>query len=191
MYEIRKRKNNIREKYKKLRASLDPSAKARMDDAICQHFLSMATYRFASTLLMYAPKNDEVNIFPIAVQALADGKKVAFPRCIPAAHDMVYHYVTSLDQLKSGSYGLLEPTEDLPSYDRASKEVTACLVPALVYDKKGYRLGYGKGYYDRYLSSFTGSKVGLIYSDFMVDLLPRGRFDLAVDFIITERGLKV
>ena len=191
MYEIRKRKNDIRTKYKALREAIPPEKKAQMDAKICTTFLGLATYRYASVLLMYAPKSDEVDIMPIAEKALADGKKVAFPRCIPDTHDMEYHFITSLDQLEKGTYGLLEPTPDLPVYDRESVEPTACIVPALVYDKRGFRLGYGKGYYDRYLGSYTGSKVGMIYSEFIIDTVPRGRFDLSVDFIVTERGLKV
>ena len=191
MYEIRKRKNDIREKYKALRAALAPEKKAQMDEKICKAFFNLATYRYASVLLMYAPKPDEVNIMPIAERALADGKQIAFPRCIPETHDMEYHFITSTDQLKKGAYGLLEPTPDLPVYDRESSVPTACIVPALVYDKRGYRLGYGKGYYDRYLGSYIGSKVGMIYSDYIIDSLPRGRFDLSVDFIVTEKGLRV
>ncbi len=191
MYEIRKRKNDIRAKYKALREAIPADQKAAMDEKICRTFISLATYRYASILLLYAPKSDEVNVLPIAEKALADGKKVAFPRCIPDSHDMEYHFVTSLDQLARGTYGLLEPTPDLPKYDRDSIEPTACIIPALVYDKRGYRLGYGKGYYDRYLGKYAGSKVGMIYSDFIIDTLPRGRFDLSVDFIVTEKGLKV
>lgn len=191
MYEIRKQKNDIREKYKALRMAISPEKKAEMDERICESFLKLATYRYASVLLMYSPKSDEVNILPIAERALADGKKIAFPRCIPETHDMQYHYITSLDQLKKGTYGLLEPTPDLPVYDRESTAPSACIVPALVYDKRGFRLGYGKGYYDRYLGSYIGSKVGMIYSDYIIDALPRGRFDLSVDFIVTEKGLRV
>ncbi|MBQ8248351.1 MAG: 5-formyltetrahydrofolate cyclo-ligase [Clostridia bacterium] len=191
MYEIRRRKNDIREKYKALRAAIPHEKKLQMDEKICNTFISLATYRYASVLLMYSPKGDEVNVLPIAERALKDGKQVAFPRCIPETHDMEYHYVTSLDQLKPGTYGLLEPTPDLPRYDRASTAPSACIIPALVYDKNGFRLGYGKGYYDRYLGSYIGSKVGMIYSDYIIDSLPRGRFDLSVDFIATEKGIKV
>lgn len=191
MYEIRKRKNDIREKYKALRTALPADVKGAMDAKICGAFCNLATYRYSSVLLMYSPKADEVNVIPIAERALADGKQVAFPRCIPETHDMEYHYVTSLDQLKKGTYGLLEPTADLPVYDRNSAAPTACIIPALVYDRAGYRLGYGKGYYDRYLGSYMGSKVGMIYSDYIIDTLPRGRFDLSVDFIVTEKGLRV
>lgn len=191
MYEIRKQKNEIREKYKALRQAISPDKKAQMDERICSTFVNLATYRYASVLLMYSPKADEVNILPIAERALADGKKIAFPRCIPETHDMQYHYITSLNELKPGTYGLLEPTPDLPVYDRESTAPSACIVPALVYDRGGYRLGYGKGYYDRYLGSYIGSKVGMIYSDYIIDALPRGRFDLSVDFIVTEKGLRV
>ncbi len=192
MYEIRKKKNDIREKYKALRMALNPEVKAIMDEKICNAFISLATYRYASVILLYAPKSDEVNILPIAERALADGKRIAFPRCKPETHDMDYHFITSLDQLEKGSYGLLEPRPELPIYDFANETAPgACIVPALVYDKHGYRLGYGKGYYDRYLGSYSGSKVGMIYSDYIIDSLPRGRFDLNVDFIVTEKGLRV
>ena len=153
--------------------------------------MGSVTFRYASVLLFYAPKGDEVDVIPAVRRALSDGKRVAFPRCIPGTHDMEYHFVEDLSQLEKGAYGIMEPSAELPVYDRASTESAACVVPALVYDREGYRLGYGKGYYDRYLGSFTGAKVGLIYSDFVVDKLPRGRFDLAVDFIVSERGIQV
>lgn len=191
MYEIRRRKNEIREKYRAKRLAIDPESKAKMDFKICETFLASATYRYAAVLLLYSPKSDEVNVLPIAEKAFADGKKVAFPRCVPGTHDMNFHFVENLSVLERGSYGLLEPAENLPIYDRTSPEPAACVVPALVYDKKGYRLGYGKGYYDRYLGTFTGSKVGLIYNSFIIDEVPRGRFDLSADFIVTERGIRV
>ncbi len=191
MYEIRKLKNDIREKYKAVRAAIPVDKKAEMDEKICTTFLSLATYRYSSILLMYSPKGSEVNVMPIAKKALEDGKKVAFPRCIPGSHDMEYHFITSLEQLVKGTYGLLEPSADLPKYDRNDNTPSACVIPAIVYDKAGYRIGYGKGYYDRYLGSFSGSKVGMVYSECITDKLPRGRFDLMVDFMVTEKGIKV
>lgn len=191
MYEIKRQKNEIREKYKPLRAALDREAKARMDEKICANFLSLATYRYASVLLLYAPKRDEINILPIAEQALRDGKKIVFPRCLADSHEMTYHYVNDLSELTPGTYGIPEPSEDSPLFEKESGMPAVCLIPALVYDKAGYRLGYGKGYYDRYLSDFNGAKAGIIYSDFILDEIPRGRFDLAVDFLVTEKGIKV
>jgi len=65
------------------------------------------------------------------------------------------------------------------------------LVPCLAYDSYGYRIGYGKGYYDRFLSAFEGTKIGLCYSDFKLDKLPRGKYDVKLDVIITEKGVMV
>ena len=83
---------------------------------------------------------------------------------------------------------MLEP---IPEKCRKLNDFTSsvCIVPALVYDKQGFRLGYGKGYYDRFLSGFHGVTAGLIYSDFVVKSLPRGRFDKASDIAITEKGV--
>ncbi len=191
MFDIKRQKDAIREVYKPKREAIPADVKAELDRKIFDTFTSLATYRYASVLLLYYPKPDEVNILPIAEKALQDGKKVAFPRCMPDIHDMNYHFITSVDDLKEGTYGIFEPDENLPKYDRESGEPAACIIPALVYDKKGYRLGYGKGYYDRYLSSYTGTKVGMIYNDFILDTVPRGRFDLAVDFLVTENGIRV
>ena len=76
-------------------------------------------------------------------------------------------------------------------YDPSKESGSAvCFVPGLLYDKAGFRLGYGKGFYDRYLSSFSGCKIGVIYSDYILPVVPRGRFDVSVDTLLTEKGVK-
>ncbi len=191
MNELRERKNKIRKEFKALRRDMEPSLKQEYDRRICEKFLSLASYRFADSLLLYAPLNDEINIYPIAEDALKKGKTVAFPRCDNDAHTMTYYIIEDLSQLKQGSYGIREPDPSLPVYDpeKSKTENSVCFIPALVFDKAGYRLGYGKGYYDRYLTSYEGSKMGVGYSACLVDVLPRGRFDTAVDFLVTEKGV--
>ncbi|MBQ7969143.1 MAG: 5-formyltetrahydrofolate cyclo-ligase [Clostridia bacterium] len=182
---IKEVKNNIRNEYKEKRKNIPLEQKKLMDENICKRFLSLSSYRFADTVLLFAPLQNEINTYPIAQDALSKSKKLAFPRCIEG-NEMVYHFVTSLEQLKSGKYGIMEPTEDLPVYKNETGH-TICVLPAIVYDKKGYRLGYGKGYYDRFLSSFNGVKVGLVYNDFIISEIPIGRYDLPSDIVITEK----
>ncbi len=191
MNELRERKNRIREKFKALRKDMTPELKAEYDRKICQRFMSLASYRFADSLLLYAPLKHEIDVMPIAEDALKKGKTVAFPLCDPDDHTMVYHIVSDLNDLKTGSYGIKEPDPSLPVYDPIARkgENAVCFVPALAFDLKGYRIGYGKGFYDRYLSSFAGAKMGVEYSTCVVDTLPRGRFDAAVDFLVTEKGV--
>lgn len=191
MYEIRKHKTEIREYYLEKRRALTAEERSEKSEKVCRNMLGSATYRYADVLLMYYPKDDEIDIRPIAEAAFAAGKKVAFPRCNPADHTMVFHFVSSLEDLLPGSYNIMEPSAELPAFDLADAEKcnVACVVPAVVFDKKGFRIGYGGGYYDRYLAGFRGTKLGLVYRDFIVNSVPHGRFDLTVDVMITERGL--
>lgn len=185
---IKELKNEIRNEYKEKRKRISLEDRKTMDSAICKKFLSLSSYRFADTILLYSPLKHEINTFEIAIDALSKGKKIAFPRCIED-NRMVYHYISSLDDLVPGMYGIKEPKEDLPLFSTSTTERVVCILPAIVYDKKGYRLGYGKGYYDRFLSDFKGTKAGLIYSEYILDNIPHGKFDLRSDFVITEKGV--
>ena len=181
MYTIKKDKDEMRSVWREKRASIGVSEKERRDGAICRSAVSLASYRYAKYILMYAPTDEEIDVMPIALDALSKGKCVAFPKCHPETHTMDYHFVSSL-----------EPSADAPLFDPAllSREAL-CFVPGLVYDTKGYRLGYGKGFYDRYLSSFDGNAVGIVYSDFIVPEVPRGRFDVTIKILLTEKGVVV
>lgn len=190
MYEIKLAKERVRAVYMDRRRALPAEVRAARDDSICRRFLALVTYRYAEALLMYAPKGCEIDVSVIAERALSEGKLVAFPRCNPDRCTMDFHIVDDLGQLRKGAYGLYEPPADLPVYNPRALRSAACIVPALVYDRGGFRLGYGKGYYDRYLASFTGVKVGLAYGEFILNRVPRGRFDIAVDVLVTEKGVK-
>ncbi len=192
MLELKSAKTALRTHYAALRREMDPEMHKFRDKKICRLFLSLITYRCASTLLLYAPVRGEIDITPIALRALADGKRIAYPRCGSLPGEMEFHLVTDLAQLEEGTFHLPEPSETLPRLDpqREGKDAV-CVLPALAYDRDGYRLGYGKGYYDRYLTRFPGRRVGLIYSDFLTEKLPRGRYDLPVDLLITEKGVRV
>lgn len=191
MNTIKKEKDDIRKKYIEIRNSIDSEKKARRDAKICRSAISLASYRFAECVLMYAPTGSEADIMPIAEDALQKGKRVAFPRCNTENHTMKYHFISSLDELVPDSYGIREPSEDLPVYDPESDVPAICFVPGLVYDRQGCRLGYGKGFYDRYLSAFKGNIVGVIYSDFIIPRVPRGRFDVMINILLTEKGVTV
>lgn len=182
---IKEVKATIRNEYKEKRKNILPEKKEAMDREICKRFLTLSSYRFADVVLLYSPLKNEIDTYMIAQDALSKGKKIAFPRCIEE-NEMVYHYVDSLDLLSPGKYGIMEPTPNLPLYE-GEQGHTICILPAIVYDKKGYRLGYGKGYYDRFLSSFRGVKAGLVYNDFIIDEIPKGRFDLPSDIVVTEK----
>ena len=189
---VREKKNAIREEYKARRRDMDQTLRVERDTKICKHAIGLVSFRFAEYVLLYAPLADEIDVYEIARVALERGKKIAFPRCRKEDHTMKYHIVSSLDELAPDSYGILEPSEDLPVYDPEKDTGSAiCFVPGLVYDKAGFRVGYGKGFYDRFLSTFKGSSVGIVYSDFILPEVPRGRFDVSVDILLSEKGVKI
>lgn len=192
MNSIRKVKDEIRAEYSARRAAMDPAEKARRDDAVCRAAIALVSFRYAEYVLLYAATENEIQVQNIAIEALARGKKIAFPRCDKETHTMKYHIVSSLDELAPDNYGILEPPPENPIYDPEKDLGSAiCFVPGLVYDKAGYRLGYGKGFYDRYLSHFSGCTLGVVYSDYILPAVPRGRFDVSVNILLTEKGVKM
>jgi 5-formyltetrahydrofolate cyclo-ligase len=138
---------------------------------------------------MYAPTGSEIDITPIARHAWSLGKKVAFPRCNISDRTMDFKYVDSLDALCIGEYSILEPPASAESVKDFSRSI--CIVPGLLFDREGFRVGYGKGYYDRFLSNYNETRLGLVYSDFILDYVPRGRFDRSVDTLVCEKGVSI
>lgn len=192
MNPIKKLKDDIRAEYSEKRSDMPREEKKRRDDAICAAAASLVSFRYAEYVLLYAAMENEIDVFKLAETALAKGKKVAFPISDKETHTMVYRFVSSLDELAVGTYGILEPPQGNPAYDPETAVGGAvCFVPGLVYDKAGYRLGYGKGFYDRYLSRFQGCSIGVIYSDYILPTVPRGRYDLSVNILLTEKGVKM
>jgi 5-formyltetrahydrofolate cyclo-ligase len=100
---------------------------------------------------------------------------------------MTFKYITDVSQLTKGFFSAPEPREDCEEFKGSRHAV--CVIPAIAFDRQGYRLGYGKGYYDRYLTDPSIVKVGFAYDELFVDRLPRGRFDLASDLVITPKGV--
>lgn len=186
--DIRKYKQSIRETQKRRRAEMDKELKARLDGDIAENVKRLREYGPAKTLLIYVSTPIEVNTRPIIEAAWADGKRVAVPRCIPDTRDMEFHYITSFDELAPGCFSVLEPSEDLPIVT----DFTDCLmiVPGMQFDMNGYRLGYGKGYYDRYMVRFTGKSAGICYSNELKPYMHHGRFDRSVDMIVTDKKIK-
>jgi 5-formyltetrahydrofolate cyclo-ligase len=187
--DIRVVKTKLREKYKQLRCALDAAQKAEMDSEMQSRLLSMRQYAACRSVFTYVSKPIEVDTLSIIAAALANHKRVAVPRCIPGTKEMEFYWITSLQQLEPGAFGVLEPVPEQcePAVDFHGG---LCIVPGLSFDVQGFRLGYGKGYYDRFLSRFPGTTVGLCYSVCTQWKLPHGKFDRPVDFLLTEKYLR-
>lgn len=177
-------KQKARLELAKIRA--DIYDKQKYSELLCNGIEALKEYKDADVILLYFPTRSEPDISPLADIARRDGKKIAFPISVTKDCTLDFRFISSTDELEIGAYGIREPRADS---ERATlSERTLCIVPALAVDTDGYRLGYGKGYYDRFLSTFEGSAVVAIHSSLVCERLPRNDTDIPIKTIITETG---
>ena len=186
--DIRILKRELREECKQFRRELPLSQKAQKDEMIFQRLTALPEVQSAKLILTYVSTPIEVSTFRLIDIMLRAGKVVAVPRCADGVVAMDFYQIRSMQDLEPATFSVLEPKLDI------CKKITdfsdsVCIIPGLSFDLSGYRLGYGKGYYDRYLPAFGGAKIGFALSDFIEERLPRGRYYLSVDIIITEKGV--
>lgn len=179
-------KQRLREERLAAREALSEQERSVLDDRITQKLLATSEYVEATTVLTYVSVSSEVSTRMFIECALRDGKTVAVPRCLPG-HCLEFVAITSLDQLVAAPFNLLEPPKGLSALAEVQMSNAICIVPALLVDTKGYRLGYGAGFYDRFLSTYPGKKICLAYQQSLSrTTLPHTAFDVAVDVVITE-----
>lgn len=177
-------KQEIRNKAKLERKNIQD--KNLLSSRIVDKFLSSSLYKNSKTVLCYSPINDEVDTSLIISNAIQDGKILALPYCVDDNGIMDFYIVENYDkQTVVGSYGIIEPNinlcKRLENFDNS-----VIIVPALCFNEKGYRLGYGKGYYDRFLEKHSLISVGLCYNSLVKNEIPIDKYDKPVNFILTE-----
>ena len=186
--ETRELKRVIRKENKQKRAEMPKDIKAEKDGKICDYIINSMSFKYADALLMFCPTNEEINILPVFEAAKKEGKRVAFPKCY-AKGIMKFFYVDDLSLLVEGKYGIKAPEE---GEEFVSSLHPLCIVPSLSATKNGTRLGYGGGFYDRFLHKFDGISACVQYDEFVTEELPQEkRYDKKFDVLVTESGVCV
>ena len=143
-------------------------------------FANSDLYRQASSIYGYLPYNQEVRTIPMLEQALRDGKRVAVPKVY--GEEMRFIWMTDLDLVEKGYSGIPEPVADTPEADDPTALV---LMPGLAFDAQGHRIGYGGGFYDKFLAREPDHPtVALCYDFQMLEKLETEEFDVPVDLVI-------
>lgn len=125
---------------------------------------------------------------PIIRQAWQEGKTVAVPKCIPETRKLDFYKLEDFNQLEESFFQLLEPIpEQTEKLEKHSIELL--VVPGLLYDARGYRIGFGGGYYDRFLADFPNRSVSILHSGQLIDEIPNGPYDIPIQQLITEKGV--
>ena len=191
--DIREVKKGLRQEFKTTRRAFSPGEKGQRDEKILARLVNLPEYREAPLLLTYVSTAIEVDTHALIEQALAAGKKVAVPWCVPGKVEMKFFYLNALSELAPGTFGVLEPVperaEEL-SLSSGALLRSFCVLPGLGFDLEGFRLGYGKGYYDRFLSRYPGVTAGVCYTACLRTQLPHGRYDRRADILVTEKFVK-
>ena len=161
----------------------DLERKTALDLEIQTRLLISPEYRAADTILLYMARPHEIATSLIMHAAFANRKTVALPVCLDQG-EMIFRRIGSLSDLVPGRFGILEPAEKCEKV--TADEKTLCVCPALSCDMRGYRLGFGGGYYDRYLAGFPGKKAALCYADSMIPTIREDDYDIRMDVIFTD-----
>jgi 5-formyltetrahydrofolate cyclo-ligase len=179
-------KADLRRELLSLRASLGEKDVLASDEAVRGNVLSLPEYRSAHTLFVYVSMPGEVDTRHIIADSLHLGKRVCVPRCT-AKGQMDACEIKSTDDLVPGKYDIPEPAPHCGIVHQA--EIDLALLPCVSCDPEGYRLGYGGGYYDRYLAGKDIVKAVLIREALMVDGVPHEVHDIRADMIGTDEAI--
>lgn len=177
-------KKELRKEIIKKRDELDYTEKTIKDKKIIEKLKDTKEYKEAKGIFVYIGFGSEINTKILIEDALEDGKEVCVPKVIKK--DMVFIKINSLENLVTSSYGILEPVGDKNNFN--VDNLGLIIMPGLAFDKQGNRLGYGGGYYDKFLSNnkINVKKIALAYDFQILDKVPSEEHDIKVDSIITE-----
>ncbi|MBP5462549.1 MAG: 5-formyltetrahydrofolate cyclo-ligase [Lachnospiraceae bacterium] len=180
-------KSELRKVMKRKRSNLSAERILMYSGCIAENLISRQEYADASVLLAYVSFSSEVNTHFLIEKAWNDGNRVAVPKCVDDTR-LEFQYIHSFDDLAPGKFGIPEPvTGDCVQYTPDDK--CLILLPGVAYTNNGDRLGYGGGYYDRYLKKHNEiPKVMLAYSLQQTETLPVDDKDVPADMIVTEIG---
>jgi 5-formyltetrahydrofolate cyclo-ligase len=173
-------KKELRRQISKRKREMTESEIENASRVLAEKFVNSQVYRDAKTIYGYMPYNQEVRTIPMMEQALRDGKRVAVPKVY--GDTMKFIYMDDLSQVEEGYYNIPEPIADGPV---AEDPTALVLMPGLAFDEKGNRMGYGGGFYDKFLAQEPDHPtVALCYAFQMVDHIPTEEYDIPVDCVL-------
>jgi len=173
-------KKELRSLIRQQKRAMTESQIREKSEKLGQLFAASAAYRNAKTVYGYLPYNQEVRTVAMLERAIADGKRVAVPKVI--GDDMKFIYIADLSRVEKGYAGIPEPVDDGPIADDPTALV---LMPGLAFDREGHRIGYGGGFYDRFLAQEPDHPTLALCYDFqMMESLETEEFDIPVDTVL-------
>lgn len=180
---VAEQKKQLRGELLRLRRETPRQQKQAIDRKICQHVINSPEYRQAQTIFAYWSTDEEIDTHAILADARQRGKRVCVPKCMKG-HRMIARQICSEADLTEQTFGIPEPGAQCPEI--APEEIDLCLVPALACDASGIRLGYGGGFYDRFLPQTAACRMVLCAQERFLQQVPAEQHDMHCDCVVTE-----
>jgi len=182
---ISEQKSQLRRRCRATRKSLGDETRAHASLSICERIENWHIFQHSATILTYMPIKAEVDLTSLLKRHPQKGW--ALPRIIPEEdHRMVFHPYDAR-RLVRHPFGMAEPTPGLPVI--SPEDIQLTLAPGLAFDRLGWRLGYGGGYFDRFLKSFRGISAGIVFHDLLLESVPHTALDIPMQWIVTENEM--
>lgn len=181
-----KNKKNIRSSIILLRNNLDRERRKKFDNIILKKIVESSDYKNADCIFIFVSYKSEVDTHKIIKIALENGKRVCVPKVISRNSGMDAVEIKDFNDLISGKFGILEPMNTELKIDESYIDVT--YIPGVAFDDDGRRLGYGGGYYDRFLGRLRGDckKIGICYDFQIIDKVPVEKHDILMDEVVSN-----
>jgi len=188
MTTVQKEKAQLRKKLVQKRAEFSKKEYTQKNELIRKHVSECREIKNAKIVHCFISMNDrfEVDTFGIITELLQKDKNIVVP--VMNGDDLNHSILHSLDNLEKKSWGVYEPAVII---NADTSKIDVILVPLLAVDESGNRLGYGKGYYDRFLNESKSIKLGLVFEEFILDEVPTEKHDVKLDGIISEKGVRL
>ncbi|MFS0655313.1 5-formyltetrahydrofolate cyclo-ligase [Bacillus sp. 179-C3.3 HS] len=155
-----------------------------------KHLFQLTAWKQAKTVAMTMSRGKEIPTRPLIEAAWQHGKTVCVPTCFPQTKEMTFYEYTSQTKMTSSYFGLTEP-DPVNSTAIEKTAIDLMIVPGVCFDAKGYRIGYGGGYYDRYLVDYPGEAIAVCLSVQQIAQVPAEIHDIPVSIIVTEKGAQM
>ena len=181
-------KANLRKSMMDKLAQIHPEEREEISTDLANRLFESELWEKAETIGIYLSFGNEWETRGIIEEAWRVGKKVAIPKTIPDVKGMKFYQMDDFSKVKKGHFNIEEPIVDQTRVVEKD-QIDLLIVPGLIFSKDGYRIGFGGGYYDRFLTDFIHPTVSLVWSGQLVEYLPTNQYDLPVQYILTEHGL--
>lgn len=182
-------KITLRQRMVEVLKNMSVNEKKAIEEKLIVHTLSSKCWNESNVIGITISQEFEWDTRPLIEAAWEQGKKVVIPKCYPEEKELLFYKLVSYVQLESVYMNLLEPIEAETELTKKDT-IDLIIVPGLLYDYNGYRIGFGGGYYDRFLSDYPNKTLSLASQIQLMEKLPHDSYDIPVDHLITENGLK-